>query len=95
MRASYLIAILISVVLISGCAAQSSEDKIRQQLVGMELKYTTIAGKIQTFKVAEKDIQNVRKTDDGWVAKVGQGMQWNIYFDRQGNKVREEQLFIT
>ncbi len=90
-------AALVLVILVAGCVAANAED-IGQKLIGMELAYSSIAGKTLIYKIQEPDIKSVQKIDEKqavWKAEIGESLKWNIYLDNNGEIVEIEQLFMT
>lgn len=92
------LAVIISIIYLPAKPAETPEYKIKQQLIGMQLEYSNIAGQPMSFTITEKDIKSIEKitlnNETVWKSNIKD--MWNIYFDGTGTKViKQEQLFMS
>jgi hypothetical protein len=83
--------------------------ELAEKLVGREFTYTTIAGKLQTYKIAKREeivtkdpvVYPKREGDKltiylAYPFDVGNGMTWTIYFDAiDGEELGVRQNFVS
>ena len=89
-----IIVLLLVFALINGCSSDV-ESKIRKNLIGSEIEYFSISGDPLAYVVLEDEIISLGKIENGWKAKVGSELKWNMYYNKKGEFVRQEQLFQT
>ena len=76
------------------------QEKIKDNLIGMEITYTGFGGEILNYTIKESDIKMINKTmvnsRNVWKVRIGEAKAWDFYLDENGdNIVKSVQLFRT
>lgn len=79
---------------------QAVKDTINKTLIGMNLTYTSIAGKPMNYTITADSIKSIDwfayKGNPAWKVRVGEGLAWNLIMDETGKKIlKTDQLFQT
>lgn len=84
----------------SSMADTANKNNINKTLVGMNLTYSSIAGKPMNYTITANDIKDIQRTmyngKPAWKVRVGKGLAWDLIMDNSGQKILEtDQLFQT
>jgi hypothetical protein len=71
------------------------EEKIRENIIGREIKYYSITGDPLNYSISREDIISIKKTEEGWKVEIGKKIKWNLDYNEKGEFVKQEQLFQT
>jgi len=87
-------------LLLNGCSSNSSVDKVQEVLEGHVIFYYNIAGMRLNYTVQAEDIKEVVNEQfsgkEVWRAKVGEGLSWYVYIDKETYQIlKEEPLFVS
>ena len=89
---------------ISGCQSNFNitkiEEKIKSEVIGLEITYYNIAGNPIIHKVSDEDIKSIYPVEldnkNLWKVEIGEELKWNLYYDEKGEElIKTEQLFQT
>jgi hypothetical protein len=85
-KATWLLVIILIAILVTGLLYlsgkpiknQSAEAKIKENLIGMNLTYSTIAGEPINFTITAEDIKSIEKTTldnkAAWKVNIGESL---------------------
>jgi hypothetical protein len=97
-----IVIILISFIFINGCEPvydSGIEENIRKKVVGTRITYYNIAGNPIEYEISEDNINSIHlielNEETIWKVEIGKGLKWNLYYNKEGELIRTEQLFQT
>ncbi len=73
-----------------------NNEQVKQELIGKNISYFTIAGKEIFYEITEKNIGEIKQISDHiWEVKVGKELLWTIRYHTDTKVIDAEQHFQT